>query len=127
MVKLNSVVSYDIKVHSGMPQGSHLGPLLFILFINDLPTIFDTTINVLLFADDAKVFSVITSQFDCIKLQLYLEKLNKWSKLNELPLNIDKCQVISFSRKKEPIIFNYKLGNTILNRVDYIKDVGIIF
>lgn len=83
--------------------------------------------NYLLFADDARVFSVINSQNDCIKLQLNIEKLNEWSKLNELPFNTNKCQVILFSRKREPIFFNYKSGNTISNRTDSIRDSGIIF
>jgi len=60
-VKLLSVVSTDIKSTLGVPQGSHLSSLLFILLINDLTSIFDTPINVLLFVDVAKIFSVINS------------------------------------------------------------------
>lgn len=69
VVKINSYVSNYFLVSSGVPQGSHLGPLLFILFINDLPSIFDSSVNIFLFADDAKLFSVIKSPNDSLKLQ----------------------------------------------------------
>jgi len=85
VVKLFSVVLIDSKVHSGIPQRSHLGPLLFILFINDLPSIFDTPINVLMFDDNTKIFSVSFSHIDCIRLQFNLDKSNEWNIKNELP------------------------------------------
>jgi len=52
VVKINSYVSNEFLVNSG----SHLEPLLFIIFINDLPSIYDNSVNILLFADDAKLF-----------------------------------------------------------------------
>lgn len=67
-VKIISVVLSFIKLYYGVPQRFHLGPLLFILFINDLPSNFDTPINVVLFADDTKIFSVINSLRHCIRL-----------------------------------------------------------
>ncbi|KAF0767643.1 putative RNA-directed DNA polymerase [Aphis craccivora] len=100
-VKLLSVVSTDFIVHSRVLQRSHLGPLLFILFINDFPSIFNSPINVLLFADDAK--------HNCIKLQINIEKLNEY-----IAFNIKKCQIKLFYRKREPILSYYRLENSIL-------------
>jgi hypothetical protein len=63
-VKVSHYISNSFQVSSGVPQGSHLGPLLFLIFINDLPSIFDESVDILLFADDAKIFSKITSIAD---------------------------------------------------------------
>lgn len=63
-LEILSIVSSDSKVYSKVPQWFHLDLLLFILFNNGLPSIFETPINVLLFAGDDKIFSVINSQRD---------------------------------------------------------------
>jgi len=113
-------------VCSGVPQGSHLGPLLFILFINDLPTVLDSSVNILLFADDAKLFSPIESLSDAVNLQSNLDKLVRWSKQNCLPLNINKCSIITFTRLHKPILFNYSIDHKTLTRVNHIRDLGIL-
>lgn len=78
VVKISSYASNDFLVSSSVPQGSHLGPLLFIIFINDLPSIFDSSVGILLFADYTKLFSVIKSPNDALKLQSNLDKLVDW-------------------------------------------------
>lgn len=122
-----SYVSDDYPVFSGVPQGSHLGPLLFLIFINDLPLVLDCSINILLFADDAKIFCTVNSLSDAEYLQYNLNTFHLWSKLNLLPLNIDKCHTITFTRKKNPIFFNYNIEMCSLTRVNVIKDLGIYF
>jgi len=111
----------------GVPQGSHLGPLLCILFINDLPYIFDSLVEILLFADDAKLFSVIKSPNDVFKLQSNLDNFVDWSRVNHLLLNINKCSVITFSRINNVITYNYMIDNHTVTRVSFIKDLDIIF
>jgi len=125
VVKINSYVSNDFLVSSGVPQGSYLGPLLFILFINDLPSIFVNSVNILLFADDAKLFLIIKSPNDALQLQLNLDKFVEWSRVNHLPLNINKCSVITFSRINNIITYNYLIDSFIVTRVSSIKDLGI--
>jgi len=127
-VKISFHVSDDFQVPSaGVPQGSHLGPLLFIVFINDLPRVFKNSVKSWLFADDAKLFSSIKSLSDSEILQDQLSKFCIWSVNNCLELNIDKCKIISFTRSINSIIFNYKLNNIGLDRVSVIKDLGKYF
>jgi len=100
-VKISFHSSQNFQVTSRVPQGSHLGPLLFLIFINNLPNLIlenSNIANILLFVDDAKIFCKIKSEVDQINLQSMLDKVVLWSEKNYLPLNIDKCNVISFIR-----------------------------
>lgn len=124
-VKFNGQKSHNFKATSGVPQGSILGPLLFIIFINDIAN--NIKSSCLLYADDLKIFRKISSVQDCIELQSDLHILNDWCKTNQLYLNINKCSVISFARKTNIATFNYNINNISLTRVDTIKDLGIIF
>lgn len=124
-VDCRGFISQEILVSSGVPQGSILGPLLFILFINDI--VKDLDVHYLLYADDVKIFCAINNASDCLNLQNNLNKLNKWCVLNNLPLNASKCNVMTFSRKLSPIWHNYILNNVTLSRQDSIKDLGVIF
>ena len=74
-------------VTSGVPQGGILGPLLFIIFINDLPEFIENDTKPFLCADDTKLHQTITSMSDCLSLQQSLKNLDNWSKENHLPFN----------------------------------------
>ena len=112
---------------SGVPQTSHLGLLLFLLFIKDFPHVIEFS-NILLFADDIKLYLEISNVQDCLKMQSHLYKLMNWCNANLLFLNFDKCLTISFSRSANHVVFNYLLKiNTSCGRVDSIKDLGVIF
>lgn len=112
---------------SGIPQGTHCGPLLFLLFINDLPNCFKFT-NCLLFADDVKLFSVVRDYSDSCKVQQDLDALAQWCSLNRLELNLNKCFVLTFSRKAmNTIVYNYELNNCAISRCNEMKDLGVIF
>lgn len=110
---------------SGVPQGSILGPLLFVIFINDLVDRID--VNCLLYADDLKIYCVINSIDDSHNLQHNLNEIDYWCMNNNLPLNVQKCNVVSYTKKNNPFVFNYKLDDTSLNRVNEFKDLGVIF
>lgn len=124
-VRLKGFSSQFLPVPSGVPQGSHLGPLLFSLYINDIGYAFNHSHH-LLYADDTKLFKVVNSIDDCKKLQLDLISLQSYCTANQLFLNIDKCNVITYTRKKKPIHFDYSLNNNTLKRVSSIRDLGII-
>lgn len=113
------------KVSSGVPQGSNLGPLLFVMYINDLACLLKC--NKLLYADDLKIFASIMSTDDCIVLQEQLNAIHEWCSLNNLPLNSSKCKAVSFSRKSRIISFSYTIKQTVIERCTSVKDLGIYF
>jgi len=88
-----------------VPQGDHLSLLLFLLFINDIVYELKHS-NFLLLADDLKLFDIIRCQNNIMLLQNDLNSSQKWCDINGMSLNIEKCATISFSLKKEPIIFD---------------------
>ena len=124
-VKINHNRSRLFQVTSGVPQGSHLGPLLFLLFINDLSTVIQFS-NSLLFADDLKIYRSISNTNDCMLLQSDINSVVNWCKNNNLVLNIKKCQVFSLYRSSVCIQHFYYIDSELLVRVNSIKDLGII-
>lgn len=126
IVLLRNSKSKGFHVKSGVPQGSHLGPLLFILFLSDLHLYLDPRIKVLLFADDCKIYYEITTIQDCLFLQQNLERFTEYCSKFLLELNLEKCNKISFSRISTSIKFDYKLNGATLREVSEIKDLGVL-
>ena len=96
-VSLGGKLSNWQDVTSGIPQGSVLGPLLFTIFINDMPEAVDSYMK--LFADDAKIFKAIESIDDINAIQNDINNLLSWSNTWQLPLNLEKCKGIHFGKK----------------------------
>jgi len=91
---------------SGVPQGSVLGSLLFVLYVNDIAETIQCDLEV--FADDTKIYSIIETIEDIVKLQQDLNKLQDWLKLSLLSLNIDKCKVMHIGNTPH---FNYYVSD----------------
>lgn len=124
-VKIRSSLSREIVVSSGVPQGSHLGPILFAIYMNDvLPCLINSKLVV--YADDLKIFNVIKSPMDCGKIQDDLSNVLNWSVENGLTINSNKCNIISFNVNRQSFDFNYIIGNQNIERVNCVKDLGIL-
>ena len=120
-VVVDGEVSNWKSVLSGVPQGSVLGPILFLIYINDLDD--DITSKVLKFADDTKVFRKIKSDADRQHLQDDLNKLIEWSEKWQMLLNFGKCKCLHTGHGIENA--QYTMGGTVLNTTVKEKDLGL--
>ena len=107
-------------IDSGVPQGSVLGPILFIMYVNDIPDIVKS--NVWIFADDTKLF---TTTDKTITLQEDLDNLIKWGELWELTFNVIKCKVIHYGQNNPES--DYIMNDKKLESVDEECDLGVNF
>ena len=98
---------------SGVPQGSVLGPILFLIYINDLDD--NITSKVFKFADETKVFIKIKSDADRQKLQDELNKLTEWSEKWQMLFNYGKCKCLHSGHGNEDA--QYTMGDTVLNTI----------
>ncbi len=112
-------------VLSGVPQGSVLGPVLFLLFINDLPENLKSSVR--LFADDCVLYRNINSHNDCAILQDDLDKLGLWEKKWLMEFNVAKCHTMRVTRHRtgNRINHDYKLHGQILENVSSAKYLGV--
>lgn len=117
--------SMPIHVTSGVPQGSHLGPLLFILFVNDLSFILKK-VKLLIYADDMKLFLEIKNDDDIHNFKNEILVFYTWCNKSLLQLNVKKCNSITFSRKRNTPNIVISLGQQNVPRDNRIRDLGII-
>ena len=116
------------KVLSGVPQGSVLGPVLFLTYINDLPLVVQDQF-VKLFADDAKLDRCVATVNDSRILQCSLDNVTNWSEEWALRMNAAKCKVLHLSRgktiQKYEYFMNTNKGRVSLQEVECEKDLGV--
>lgn len=123
-VIVDGEVSESKVVKSGVPQGTVLGPILFLLFINDITESISFA-NIQCFADDCKLTLEIKNEDDHQKLQQDIEAAIMWSLLNNMALNMEKFQLLHHGHKEE-LKSNYTLdSNTTLKSSAELKDLGV--
>lgn len=126
-VQTGNSKSYSFISGSGVGAGTSLGPLLFLLFINDITSLkLCRGTKMLLFADDIKMYREVATPTDELKLRGDLKRLSIWCTENELDLNVDKCFIISISRNTDYHIADYQIKGKPIARVDEIRDLGVI-
>ena len=120
-VVLNGARSDWTDVVSGVPQGSVLGPLLFVVYVNDLPEVVQSSVQ--LFADDTKIYGSVGQATDVLRLQSDLDALVKWSSKWQLPFNTGKCKSLHIGSANSRHV--YTMDNTALAQTSVEKDLGV--
>ena len=130
-VVLDSIKSSMKAVLSGVPQGSILGPILFVLFINDLPKGLSSETSIALYADDTKIWRSIKNYNDMVSLQNDIDYLHSWSVINKMNFHPEKCKVVSVKSRPSPlemlpfVAYHYYLAENMLSYADSEKDLGV--
>ena len=117
-VMVNGVCSESTNVTSGIPHGSVLGPILFTIFINDLPISISSHDTI--FADDTKIYNTTDNT---TVLQDDLQKLYEWSNTWLLPFNNDKCCILHVAKHNN--MYNYCVNNYRINVDCFIKELDV--
>ena len=112
------------RVTSGVPQGSVLGPIMFMIYVNDMPIGVHSYMN--MFADDAKVMRRIRNEEDCNRLQEDLNKIYDWSIKWQMEFNLNKSHVMRMGKSKYRPYKEYQLGRETISEVSEEKDLGVI-
>ena len=110
-------------VTSGVPQGTILGPILFLIYVNDIPNIVKSSVK--LFAD-TKIYRELSHDSDTSVLQSDLDSLEEWTRNWQVKFNPEKCEVMRISHKQDKSKHQYYLSDARLKCVDSYKDLGVI-
>ena len=122
-VVVDGYKSPEVPVLLGVPQGTVLGPLSFLLYINDLGE--NCTSRMRLFADDTLIYSAIESYNDAVKLQSDQTALQEWAQKWQMKFNPNKCHVLRIWRKQNPVESNYVLMGKVLDSVTHHPYLGV--
>ena len=127
-VVVNGTESPALPVVSGVPQGSVLGPLLFLIYINDVTCVVSNG-KIIIYADDIALYQIIHSPIDFILVQQNINSICAWVDQNSLLLNTLKCCYLLFSRKPTPTPPSSPLlvNNTVLRMAKDFKYLGVTF
>ena len=107
MYELKNVISHMSKVISGVPQGSVLGPILFIFYVNDIEDVLSNKATFKLFADDLKLYSSFNIPSSYVNLQHALDLLVLWSTSWQLPINQSKTQLLHLGPSQKCAFLSY--------------------
>lgn len=104
-----------------------MGPLLFVIYVNDLPAVVDVDTTVQLYADDSKCYRLISKPADQMQLQNDLNNLCAWGVDNSMRFNIKKCKHLCITKKKNPLAASYTINGVNVSRATCEKDLGSLY
>ena len=122
---IRGTASQNREVTSGVPQGSVLAPIMFLVYVNDLGNDLSENSYINMFADDAKIQRRIKDNSSCEELQEDINKIKTWSIEWKMDFNVEKCHVVRFGESKKRPIWQYKLGDEEIPSADKEKDLGV--
>nr|CAD2154968.1 unnamed protein product [Meloidogyne enterolobii] len=122
-VKIENTLSDSYPTLSGVPQGSVLGPLLFLIYINDLPKYLPEGIHIKIYADDVKLYIEHNNDLRTEVLSEALSCIEQWSFLNGLDISLEKCVTLYIGKNNNKR--TYKLLGKQISEVDSVRDLGI--
>lgn len=125
LVRIDGFESESLDVYSGVPQGSVLGPLLFLVYINDVVDIVNPPVKIKLFADDCLIYAPVTCANDQIVINDCLDDFQTWCDKWEMKINYSKTTYTHITTKKHVLPFTYSIGPNYLPQVCAFKYLGV--
>ena len=124
-VAIGNSLSSIAKVSSGVPQGSVLGPMLFIIYVNELPSLVNSTMK--MFADDSKLYRSINDNRDVMAFQEDLDTLDNWSREWLLKFNVAKCKIMHCGSSNARGLYDMRQANDeiVLEETTLERDLGV--
>ncbi|CAB4040499.1 Hypothetical predicted protein, partial [Paramuricea clavata] len=126
MVTVLGETSNPLTVLSGVPQGSILGPLLFLVYVNDLLDCVSSSSSLAMFADDSKCYHSIKCYEDAEVLQSDINAIDSWFKEWQMSLNHSKCGLLRITRNSQPIHYSYNVEGNLFKTINKQTDLGVI-
>ena len=123
--RVGKCLSESLPVISGVIQGSCLGPLLFLIYVNDLLNCFENGITVKLYADDVKLYTRVTCTADEVNLQNSINKLENWAAIWQLKVSTPKCGVLHIANRISTNTCTYSMDNSRLPSHKVMRDLGV--
>lgn len=124
IVSIDNICSESQPVKSGIPQGSVLGPLFFLIFIDDITS--DIPVTIKLFADDCILYLDIRSPHDQALLNTCLTKISSWCATWQMRVNEQKMVAMTVTRKRLPLRYEYSINGQELSFVNTYKYLGVV-
>ena len=127
-VRVGSCLSSSLAIYNGVPQGSVLAPILFILMMNDFPSISDTSISTSLYADDSAIWRVGRNIDHSVRtIQTRLDSISSWSSKWGFSINASKTNVVLFTKRCSPPVINLSINSQPIASATQAKFLGLIF